>query len=72
MFLCFFDVDLVVGSMVSFINRRMRRIGHLNLGIESVPRLFYVISSLLNGDNRPLCVLGVVSFARGAGRDWRC
>ena len=65
MILCFFDVDLVVGSMVSFINRRMRRIGHLNFGIESVPRLFFVISCLLYGDNWIFGVLIFVIFAGG-------
>ena len=73
LFLVTVNLDRAVCSLrFVYVNRRMGRVGHLNLAIESVPRLFDVITSLLDGDDRVFCVMGVVGFARSAGRDWRC
>ena len=52
LFLVSVGLDRAVCSLsFVYVNRRMGRVGHLNLAIESVPRLFRFVPSLLYGDD---------------------
>ena len=50
-----------------YVNSRMGRVGHLNLAIESVPRLFNVFPYLLNADDWAFVDRRFGCFCRRAG-----
>ena len=62
----------VCSLVLIFGYRRMGRVGHLNLAIESVPRLFRFVPSLLDGDDRVIFDIRVAGFGGSAGSNWCC